>query len=41
MAQEQYGAIVVRARCAGSRTAMLLAGKDYKVLVVDRAAFPE
>ena len=35
-----YNAIVVGARCAGSPTAMLLARKGYKVLVVDRAAFP-
>src|SRR5262249_32930566 len=32
--------IVVGARCAGSPTAMLLARKGYKVLVVDRATFP-
>jgi 2-polyprenyl-6-methoxyphenol hydroxylase-like FAD-dependent oxidoreductase len=35
-----YDAIVVGARCAGSPTAMLLARKGYKVLVVDRARFP-
>ena len=35
-----YNAIVVGARCAGSPTAMLLARKGYKVLVVDRATFP-
>jgi flavin-dependent dehydrogenase len=40
MAQDQYDAIVVGARCAGSPTAMLLARKGYKVLVVDRASFP-
>ncbi len=40
MAQDQYDAIVVGARCAGSPTAMLLARKGYRVLVVDRAAFP-
>ena len=40
MAQGQYDAIVVGARCAGSPTAMLLARKGYKVLVVDRATFP-
>ena len=40
MAQEQYDAIVVGARCAGSPTAMLLARKGYKVLAVDRATFP-
>jgi flavin-dependent dehydrogenase len=35
-----YQVIVVGARCAGSPTAMLLARKGYKVLVVDRATFP-
>lgn len=35
-----YDAIVVGARCAGSPTAMLLARKGYKVLLVDRASFP-
>src|SRR5260370_9452204 len=40
MAQNRYDAIVVGARCAGSPTAMLLARKGYKVLVVDRATFP-
>jgi 2-polyprenyl-6-methoxyphenol hydroxylase-like FAD-dependent oxidoreductase len=40
MADNQYDAIVVGARCAGSPTAMLLARKGYKVLVVDRATFP-
>src|SRR6266540_2739389 len=37
---EDYDAIVVGARCAGAPTAMLLARKGYRVLVVDRAAFP-
>ncbi|HUP99372.1 MAG TPA: NAD(P)/FAD-dependent oxidoreductase [Aeromicrobium sp.] len=36
----QYDVIVIGARCAGSPTAMLLARKGYKVLVVDRATFP-
>ena len=36
----EYDAIVVGARCAGSPTAMLLARHGYKVLVVDRATFP-
>jgi 2-polyprenyl-6-methoxyphenol hydroxylase-like FAD-dependent oxidoreductase len=40
MAINRYDAIVVGARCAGSPTAMLLARKGYKVLVVDRARFP-
>jgi 2-polyprenyl-6-methoxyphenol hydroxylase-like FAD-dependent oxidoreductase len=35
-----YDAIVVGARCAGSPTAMLLARKGYRVLLVDRARFP-
>lgn len=35
-----YDAIVVGARVAGSSTAMLLARKGYRVLLVDRAAFP-
>src|SRR5262245_35984456 len=35
-----YDAIVVGARCAGSSTAMLLARKGYRVLMVDRAGFP-
>jgi flavin-dependent dehydrogenase len=35
-----YDAIVIGARCAGSPTAMLLARKGYRVLLVDRAAFP-
>ncbi len=37
---QAYDAIVVGARCAGSTTAMLLARKGYRVLVVDRATFP-
>src|SRR5579872_7161196 len=35
-----YDAIIVGARCAGSPTAMLLARKGYKVLLLDRASFP-
>jgi glycine/D-amino acid oxidase-like deaminating enzyme len=35
-----YDAIIVGARCAGSPTAMLLARKGYRVLVVDCATFP-
>jgi flavin-dependent dehydrogenase len=35
-----YDVIVVGARCAGSPTAMLLAQRGYRVLVVDRAKFP-
>jgi 2-polyprenyl-6-methoxyphenol hydroxylase-like FAD-dependent oxidoreductase len=40
MARTKYDVIVVGARCAGSPTAMLLARKGYRVLVVDRATFP-
>lgn len=36
----EYDAIVVGARCAGSPTAMLLARKGHRVLLVDRATFP-
>jgi flavin-dependent dehydrogenase len=36
----RYDVIVLGARCAGSPTAMLLARKGYKVLLVDRATFP-
>ncbi|HEY7068289.1 MAG TPA: NAD(P)/FAD-dependent oxidoreductase [Chloroflexota bacterium] len=35
-----YDAIVVGARCAGAPTAMLLARKGHRVLLVDRATFP-
>jgi len=35
-----YDVIVVGSRCAGSPTAMLLARKGYRVLLVDRATFP-
>ena len=37
---EGFDAIVIGARCAGSPTAMLLAQKGHRVLVVDRATFP-
>jgi flavin-dependent dehydrogenase len=40
MTKHDFDAIVIGARCAGSPTAMLLAQKGYKVLVVDRATFP-
>lgn len=40
MATNDYDAIIVGARCAGSPTAMLLARSGYKVLVVDKATFP-
>ena len=40
MANTAYDVIVVGARCAGAPTAMLLARKGYKVLVVDKATFP-
>ena len=32
--------VVVGARCAGAATAMLLAGRGHRVLMVDRARFP-
>jgi flavin-dependent dehydrogenase len=35
-----YDVAVVGARCAGSPTAMLLARKGYRVLLMDKAAFP-
>ncbi len=35
-----YDAIVIGSRCAGAPTAMLLARKGRRVLVVDRATFP-
>jgi 2-polyprenyl-6-methoxyphenol hydroxylase-like FAD-dependent oxidoreductase len=40
MSNEVYDAIIVGARCAGSPTAMLLARKGYRVLLVDKATFP-
>ena len=40
MTANRYDAIVVGARCAGSPTAMLLACKGHRVLVVDQAKFP-
>lgn len=38
--KNDYDVIVVGARCAGAPTAMLLARKGYRVLVVDRGSFP-
>lgn len=35
-----YDAIIIGARCAGAPTAMLLARKGYKVLLLDKAEFP-
>ena len=35
-----YDAIIVGARCAGASTAMLLARRGHKVLLVDRTTFP-
>jgi flavin-dependent dehydrogenase len=40
MTDRRYDAIVVGARCAGSPTAMLLARKGYRILLLDRAHFP-
>lgn len=37
---DSYDVIVVGARCAGSPTAMLLARRGYKVLLVDKSTFP-
>jgi flavin-dependent dehydrogenase len=38
--QFMYDAIIVGARCAGAATAMLLARRGHRVLLVDRATFP-
>lgn len=38
--KNDYDVIVVGARCAGSPTAMLLARRGYRVLLVDKATFP-
>jgi 2-polyprenyl-6-methoxyphenol hydroxylase-like FAD-dependent oxidoreductase len=35
-----FDAIIIGARCAGAATALLLARKGHRVLVVDRATFP-
>jgi len=35
-----YDAIIVGARCAGAASALLLARKGYRVLLVDKATFP-
>ena len=40
MSDRDYDAIVIGARCAGSPTAMLLARKGHRVLLVDKATFP-
>jgi flavin-dependent dehydrogenase len=40
MTTDTFDAIVVGARVAGAPTAMLLARKGYRVLLVDRATFP-
>ena len=37
---DMYDAIIVGARCAGASTALLLARRNFKVLLVDRATFP-
>jgi flavin-dependent dehydrogenase len=37
---QAYDVIVVGARCAGSPTAKLLARRGHRVLLVDRATFP-
>jgi flavin-dependent dehydrogenase len=38
--RNDYDVIVIGARCAGSPTAMLLARRGYRVLLLDRATFP-
>ena len=38
--ERRYDVIVVGARCAGAPTAMLLARRGHKVLLVDRSRFP-
>jgi 2-polyprenyl-6-methoxyphenol hydroxylase-like FAD-dependent oxidoreductase len=40
MSHASYDAIVVGARCAGSPTAMLLARRGHRVLLLDKAKFP-
>jgi flavin-dependent dehydrogenase len=35
-----YDVIIIGARCAGSTTALLLARKGYRVLLLDKATFP-
>jgi flavin-dependent dehydrogenase len=40
MSEGNYDAIVIGARCAGSPTAMLLARKGHRVLLLDKATFP-
>ncbi|SDU52476.1 NAD(P)/FAD-dependent oxidoreductase [Gordonia westfalica] len=37
---EEFDAIIVGARCAGSATAIALAGRGFHVLVIDSARFP-
>jgi 2-polyprenyl-6-methoxyphenol hydroxylase-like FAD-dependent oxidoreductase len=39
-ASPTHDAIVIGARCAGSPTAMLLARKGYRVLLLEKAIFP-
>jgi 2-polyprenyl-6-methoxyphenol hydroxylase-like FAD-dependent oxidoreductase len=40
MTNSNYDAIIVGARCAGAPTAMLLAARGHRVLLVDRSTFP-
>ena len=40
MSERSFDVIVVGARCAGSPTAMLLARRGHRVLLVDKATFP-
>src|SRR5215472_3536247 len=39
LADEAYDALVVGARCAGAATAMLMARRGMRVLVIDRGAY--
>ena len=40
VASDEYDVVVVGARCAGAPTAMQLARRGYRTLLVDKATFP-